>query len=447
MSKPTDLTRNMTTGKPFLLLLGFSLPLMLGTVFQQLYTFADALIVGQVIGPFAMAAISSTEWITFIMFSVIGGITQGCSVIISGFFGKEDKDNTEKSIYSTYIISLITALVFTALGQLIITPVLTLLHTPTEIIELTALYLKILFAGIPVTVLYNMLAAIMRALGNSRQPLNAMIIASLSNIALDLLFIVILDMEIAGAAIATIIGQGIACLYCILFIRHTKMYTMKKNNRILTGTIATEQLKLGLPMGIQSVITANGGLFVQATANGFGIVFVTGYAAANKLYALLEIAATSYAQGTITYTAQNNGKHNSRRIKDGLSASLLIGCLTAIIMSCIMLFAGKAILGLFITSSEIDVAGAISIGYQFLRILAFAFPLLYVLYIVRACVQGLGDSFYPMLSSFIQVIMRVGCALLLTKVIGHSGIFWGEICAWIGADVFLGCILMKKLKR
>lgn len=445
MSKTTGLTKNMTTGKPFLLLLGFSLPLMLGTIFQQLYTFADALIVGQVIGPFAMAAISSTEWITFIMFSVIGGITQGCSVIISGFFGKEDKDNTEKSIYSTYIISFITALVFTALGQLIISPVLTLLNTPTEIMGLTTLYLKILFAGIPVTVLYNMLAAIMRALGNSRQPLNAMIIASFSNIVLDLLFIVVLGNGIAGAAIATIIGQGVACLYCIAIIKHTKLYTLQKNNRLFSKTIAKDQLKLGFPMGIQSVITATGGLFVQATANGFGIVFVTGYAAANKLYALLEIAATSYAQGTLTYTAQNNGNHNSKRIKDGLLASLVIGCLTAVIMSCIMLFAGKAILGLFITTSDIDVVSAISIGYHFLRILAFAFPLLYVLYIVRACVQGLGDSFFPMLSSFIQVIMRVGCALLLTKSIGHSGIFWGEICAWIGADIFLSCILMKKL--
>lgn len=446
MNKQAELTKNMTNGNPFILLLSFSMPLMLGTIFQQLYTFADALIVGQVIGPFAMAAISSTEWIAFILFSVIGGITQGCSVIISGFFGKEDKDNTEKSIYSTYIISLIAALVFTALGQLLITPVLTVLHTPTEIIDLSTLYLRILFAGIPVTVLYNMLAAIMRALGNSRQPLSAMVIASLSNIALDLLFIVVFDKGIAGAAIATIIGQGIACLYCILFIRHTKMYTLKKHNRMLTGTIATEQLKLGLPMGMQSVITATGGLFVQATANGFGIIFVTGYAAANKLYALLEIAATSYAQGTLTYTAQNNGNHNSKRIKEGLLASLLIGCLTAIIMSFIMLFAGNAILGLFITTSEIDVTNSISTGYQFLRILAFAFPLLYVLYIVRACVQGLGDSFYPMLSSFIQVIMRVGCALLLTKAIGHSGIFWGEICAWIGADIFLSCILMKKLK-
>ena len=440
-------TKDLTIGNPFTLLLGFSIPLMIGNIFQQLYTFADALIVGQKVGPFAMAAISSTEWITFIMFSVIGGITQGCSVIISGFFGRHDEEGVEKSIYSTYIISLVTTLLFTVLGQMMIRPTLTLLHTPTQIISLSEQYLRILFAGIPITVLYNMLAAIMRALGNSKQPLYAMVIASLSNVVLDLLFIVVLDMGVAGAAIATIIGQGIACLYCIVVIRKNELYSLHPANRLFSKHIATDQLKLGLPMGAQSVITATGGLFVQATANGFGIIFVTGYSAANKLYALLEIAATSYAQGTLTYTAQNNGNHNTGRIKKGLRASLFIGCLTAVIMSCIMIFAGKPILGLFITKSELDITAAIKIGYQFLQILAFGFPLLYVLYIVRACVQGLGDSFYPMLSSFIQVIMRVGCALFLTRVIGHSGVFWGELYAWIGADVFLICVLAKKFKK
>ncbi len=440
-------TKDLTIGNPYTLLLSFSIPLMIGNIFQQLYTFADALIVGQAIGPFAMAAISSTEWITFIMFSLIGGITQGCSVIISGFFGRYDENGLEKSIYSTYIISLVTALLFTVLGQIIITPMLTLLHTPAEIINLSGLYLRILFTGIPITVLYNMLAAIMRALGNSKQPLYAMIVASLSNVVLDLLFIVILDMGIAGAAIATIIGQGLASLYCIIIIKYTHMYTVHLSHELFSKPITKDQLKLGLPMGLQSVITATGGLFVQATANGFGIIFVTGYAAANKLYALLEIAATSYAQGSLTYTAQNNGNHNTKRIKEGLRASLLIGGLTAIIMSCIMLFAGKPILGLFITTTEMDVTTALSIGYRFLRILAFGFPLLYVLYIVRACVQGLGDSFFPMLSSFIQVIMRVGCALFLTRAIGFTGIFWGELCAWIGADIFLVFVLTKKLHK
>lgn len=440
-------TTDLTIGNPFTLLLGFSIPLMIGNIFQQLYTFADALIVGQKVGPFAMAAISSTEWITFIMFSIIGGITQGCSVIISGFFGRHDEEGVKKSIYSTYIISLVTALLFAVLGQIFVLPTLTLLHTPAEIIDLSRQYLRILFAGIPITVLYNMLAAIMRALGNSKQPLYAMVIASLSNIVLDLLFIVVLDMGVAGAAIATIIGQGLACLYCIIVIKYTHMYTVHLSGTLFSKVIAKDQLKLGLPMGLQSVITATGGLFVQATANGFGIIFVTGYAAANKLYALLEIAATSYAQGTLTYTAQNNGPHNTGRIKEGLHASLLIGCLTAVIMSCIMLFVGKPILGLFITKAELDTTVAIQIGYRFLQILAFGFPLLYVLYIIRACVQGLGDPFFPMLSSFIQVIMRVSCALLLTKIISYSGIFWGELCAWIGADAFLICVLIKKMKE
>lgn len=439
--------KDLTIGNPFTLLLGFSVPLMIGNIFQQLYTFADALIVGQKIGPFAMAAISSTEWITFIMFSVIGGITQGCSVIISGFFGKHDEEGLEKSIYSTYIISLVTALFFTALGQVLISPTLTLLHTPTEIIDLSTQYLKILFIGIPVTVLYNMLAAIMRALGNSKQPLYAMTVASFSNIVLDLLFIVHFNMGVAGAAAATVISQGLACLYCVAIIKQTKLYSLQPANRLFSQTIAADQLKLGLPMGIQSIITATGGLFVQATANGFGIIFVTGYAAANKLYALLEIAATSYAQGTLTYTAQNNGNRNIKRIKQGLGASLLIGTLTAILMSCIMLFTGKWILGLFITKPEIEIHTAIQIGYQFLQILAFGFPLLYGLYIIRACIQGLRDSFFPMLSSFIQVIMRVGCALFLTRLIGYSGIFWGELCAWIGADIFLICVLARKIKK
>ena len=437
MKHSSSAVKDLTTGNPLSLLLSFSLPLMLGNIFQQLYTFVDALIVGQKIGAYAMAALGATEWITFIMFGVIGGITQGCSVVISKYFGNKNQDNLEKSIFSTYIISLVLAVLFTIIGQLAIHPALILLNTPVEILEYSYFYLKILYAGVPVTVLYNMLAAIMRALGNSRQPLHAMAIASVCNIVLDLLFIAVFHMGIAGAAYATVLAQLIASLYCLLYIRRSQMYQLNKANRMLSKDLLKEQITLGLPMGAQNIITSIGGLVVQATANSFGVLFVTGYAAANKLYALLEIAATSYAQGSLTFTAQNRGINNTKRIKDGLKASLFIGIITAILMSCIMLFAGKWILGLFITETSMNTEAAIQIGYEFLTILGFGFPPLYILYIIRACIQGLGDSFFPMLSSFIQVIMRVSCALLLTKIIGHSGIFWGEVCAWIGADIFL----------
>lgn len=447
MKHSQNTVKDLTHGNPISLLLSFSLPLMLGNIFQQLYTFVDALIVGQKIGSYAMAALGATEWITFIMFGVITGITQGCSVVISKYFGTKEEDNLEKSIYSTYIICIILAICFTIIGQLVVYPALVLLNTPTEILEFSYLYLKILYAGIPVTVFYNMLAAIMRALGNSRQPLNAMVIASICNIILDILFIMVFHMGIAGAAYATVLAQLLASLYCLVFIRRSHMYQLSSANRVLSLDLLKEQITLGLPMGAQNLITSIGGLVVQATANSFGALFVTGYAAANKLYALLEIAATSYAQGTLTFTAQNRGIDNTKRIKEGLKASLLIGCVTAILMSSIMLFAGRGILTLFITNAGSTTETAIQIGCQFLKILAFGFPLLYILYIIRACIQGLGDSFFPMLSSFIQVIMRISCALFLTKIIGHSGIFWGEICAWIGADIFLLFVFILKIRN
>lgn len=446
MKHSQNTVKDLTHGNPISLLLSFSLPLMLGNIFQQLYTFVDALIVGQKIGAYAMAALGATEWITFIMFGVITGITQGCSVVISKYFGTKEEDNLEKSIYSTYIICIILAICFTIIGQLVVYPALVLLNTPTEILEFSYLYLKILYAGIPVTVFYNMLAAIMRALGNSRQPLNAMVIASICNIILDILFIMVFHMGIAGAAYATVLAQLLASLYCLLFIRRSHMYQLSAANKTLSKDLLKEQITLGLPMGAQNLITSVGGLVVQATANSFGVLFVTGYAAANKLYALLEIAATSYAQGTLTFTAQNRGIDNIKRIRDGLKSSLFIGVITAVFMSCIMLFAGKWILGLFITESGINASTAIQIGYQFLTILAFGFPLLYSLYIIRACLQGLGNSLFPMLSSFIQIIMRVSCALFLTKIMGHSGIFWGEICAWVGADIFLLLIFINKIR-
>ena len=317
MSQPKTAVKDLTMGNPISLLLSFSLPLMLGNIFQQLYTFVDALIVGQKIGAYAMAALGATEWITFIMFGVIGGITQGCSVVISKYFGNKTQDKLEKSIYSTYIISLVLAICFTIIGQLAVRPALVLLHTPTEILDYSYLYLKILYAGVPVTVLYNMLAAIMRALGNSKEPLHAMVIASVCNIVLDLLFITIFDMGIAGAAYATVLAQLLASMYCLFFIRRSRMYQINTANRVLSKDLLMEQITLGLPMGAQNLITSVGGLVVQATANSFGVLFVTGYAAANKLYALLEIAATSYAQGSLTFTAQNRGTNNTKRIKDG----------------------------------------------------------------------------------------------------------------------------------
>lgn len=437
MGRVTANTKDMTTGSPMRLLLMFSMPLMLGNLFQQLYTFVDALIVGQCVSADALAALGATEWLTFIMFGVTSGITQGCSVVVAGYFGKKQTDSLKKAISSGYFIAAAGAICLTVIGQMMIYPTLRLLRTPDEIIGLTQMYLRIIYAGLPITFLYNILAAVLRALGNSKKPLNAMIIASLANIAFDFFLIVELDMGIAGAAYGTVLAQILAATYCILAVKKIEVCRPRKEERAVDYKIMQEQIKMGVPMGVQHIITAAGGLVVQATVNGFGVLFLTGYAAANKLYVLFETAATSYGQGILTYTAQNQGIGDEKRIRNGLGTALIIGTSTAIVMSCIMFFAGKEIVGLFIRDTETGVDEMIRVGYSYLCVLALGFPLLYCLYVLRCCIQGMGDSVFPMLSSIIQVIMRVSCALILTRVIGSAGVFWGEVLAWFGADIFL----------
>jgi len=437
-------TKDMTTGNPFRLLLAFSMPLMFGNLFQQLYTFADALIIGQCVSSNALAALGGAEWLTFIMFGVIQGITQGCSVVIAQFFGKKQTKSLKLALYSGYCIAAAGAIGFTVIGQLLIVPSLKLLQTPPEVFSLTETYLRILYAGVPITFLYNIAAAILRALGNSKKPLQAMIIASLGNIVLDLLFVMKLSMGIAGAALGTLLAQILAAIYCIIAIRKIALCRISREYRSIDKKILQEQIRMGIPMGIQNIITAIGGLVVQATVNVFGILFLTGYAAANKLYVLLEIAATSYGHGILTYTAQNKGTGNNKRIQDGLVAALLIGIVTALFMSGIMVFAGREIVGLFIKETEAGVNEMIQTGCDYLYVLALGFPLLYCLYVLRCSIQGMGDSIVPMLSSMMQILMRVICALFLTHVIGNEAVFWGEVCAWTLADLFLVCAYVRK---
>ena len=438
-------TKDMTIGSPARLLLTFSMPLMLGNLFQQLYTFVDALIVGQCVSAHALAALGATEWLTFIMFGVISGMTQGCSVVIARFFGEKRIELLKKAVYACLWLAAAGAVLFVLVGQIIIGPMLEILRTPVEVHGMTQTYLRILYAAVPVTFFYNITAAILRALGNSKKPLHAMMIASLGNIVFDLFFVMGLNMGIAGAALGTVLAQILAAVYCLAAVRKIEICRLGKESRVLDGRILREEIKMGIPMGVQNIITAIGGLVVQATVNGFGILFLTGYAAANKLYVLLEIAATSYGQGILTYTAQNIGNGDAKRIRGGLYAALLIGAATALIMSGIMVFAGGDIVGLFIKEHENGAEEMIRVGYHYLCVLSLGFPLLYWLYVFRACIQGMGDSIIPMLSSLVQVFMRVMCALLLTRMVGKEGIFWGEVLAWTGADLLLSFICVKRI--
>lgn len=436
MKTRTD-TRDMTVGSPWKLILGFALPLMLGNIFQQFYTFVDTMVVGQALGVNALAALGSTEWLTFMMFGFIQGLVQGFSVVMAQCFGAGDMKTLRKSVVNAVYLSMAAALIFTVAGQLIVWPILLQMNTPNEVIGLSQDYLSILYAGIPITMTYNLSAAILRALGNSRTPLQAVLIASVCNIVLDILFVFEFDWGIKGAAFATILSQILSAIFCLIKLRKIRILQFEKGDYFLNKELCWRQLKLGFPMGFQNTVTAIGGLVVQSVINSFGVLFIAGFTAANKLYGLLETPASSYGYAMTSYAGQNQGAGLFERIRKGLKAANIIGIITAILMSVIMVFCGKFILGCFITGEAASVVTAIRIGYQFLMILAVFFPLLYILYVMRACIEGIGNVALPMASSVAQLLMRVGCALFLTYAIGERGVFYGEIFAWIGADVIL----------
>lgn len=442
-------TKDMTTGSPAGLILRFALPLMLGNVFQQFYTFVDTMVVGQALGVKALAALGAAEWLTFLMFGLVQGLVQGFSLVMARQFGAGDDKGLKKAVAGAVWLSLGAAVLFTALGQLMLRPVLLLLRTPAEIIDLTLIYLRILYASLPVAFAYNLLAALLRALGNSKTPLQAMTLSSFCNIALDLLFVFGFGWGIQGAAAATVLAQLLAACFCFVKLRGSGLFSLGNKEYYPDRDVIKEQLKLGLPMGLQNMITAMGGLIVQSVINGFGVLFIAGYTAANKLYGLLEIAASSYGYAMSTYSGQNMGAARYDRIGKGLRAANLIGAATALLMSAIMVIFGKPVLGCFLTGDSVTVEGAMRIGYHFLLVLAVFFPFLYILYVTRSCIQGMGNSLLPMISSIVQLVMRTGCALLLPALIGESGVFYGEVCAWLGADLLLAFsyfYCMKKLR-
>ena len=437
---------DMTAGRPAALLLRFSLPLILGNLFQQLYTFVDTVIVGQKLGVSALAALGATEWMSFMMFGFIQGLTQGFSIGVSQSFGEGKCRLVQQGIFQAFCTSAGAAVIVTVIGQGMLVPVLKLLRTSEELFGMAHLYLEILYFGIPISFAYNMLAAILRALGNSRAPLIAVLTASFANIFFDIVLVMGLGMGIRGAAYGTLLSQICSVLCCMAALSRIEQAKVEPGNRKLNGRMFAEQIKLGVPMGLQNIITAVGGLAVQSVVNGFGMLFLAGYTAANRLYGLLETAASSYGYAISTYTAQNIGAGKKERVRSGVLAALSIGAATAYLMSFIMVVWGRPILGLFIADSQVEAGTALRIGYRFLCTLAAFFPLLYALYILRSCIQGLGNSTMPMLSSLIQVAMRIFCAAVLTGYIGNTGVFWGEIMAWIGADLFLGAVLVYRYR-
>ena len=441
--KETD----MTTGKPAKLIFRFALPLMAGNIFQQLYTIVDAAFVGRFAGIQALAAVGSADWFNWLVLGMVWGYTQGFSVLISQRFGAGDMEGLKKAVGQSISLTAIISVFLLIVSQLLVSPALTLLQVPGEIRPQASLYLRVLFAGLPIAAAYNVQAGILRAVGDARTPLVAMVIASLTNIALDALFVIAFRWGVEGASAATVIAQGVSAVYCLRVIMKMPAIRFGKGDLQPDRHTAPRLIALGTPAALQNGIIGTGGMVISRVVNGFGEIFIAGYTATNKLYGLMEMAATSFGTAIATFSGQNFGAGKMQRIKNGVYTGAKISVVTAVAIAAVLFLVGRSVLSLFVDGSAAQVEEVLDVAQMYLNVMLFALVSLYLLYVYRSALQGMGDTVTPMISGFVELVMRVGCALTLPVIMGQMGIYIAEVAAWIGAAILLCATYLYKIRK
>ena len=429
---------NMTNGHPGKLLLQFALPLMFGNIFQQLYTVVDTAIVGRGVGMEALAALGTVDWMNWMFLGIAQGFSQGFSVPMSQKFGQGDTEGLRRSIGSAARLTAMIALVVTAFAQVFLGVFLKLLQVPEHLWARAELYSRILLAGIPAMLFFNFCASVLRAVGDSKTPLRAMATAAITNIVLDCLAVFVLGWGIAGAAAATVFSQCLSGVLCAVKIAKTPVLRITKAHIVRDSALSKRLMSLGVPVAFQNIIISVGGMAVQSVVNHFDTSFIAGFTATGKLYGILEIAAISYGYAVTTYTGQNYGAALWKRIRNGVHWAAAISLATSVLIAGVMIFFGRELTMLFISAeTQAEAAAAGETAYRYLFIMSIFLPVLYLLFVYRSALQGMGDTFIPMLSGVVEFVMRVGFAVFIGMSDMQSEIFYAEALAWIGATVLL----------
>ena len=430
-------TKSMTEGNSFSLIIKFALPLMAGSVFQELYTVTDTIIVGQFLGVNALAAVGIGGWITWMLLAAVQGLTQGFSVLSAQAFGAKHFDALKKQMENSIVLSLIISVILASFGQLFLGPVLRLLKTPPEIYSDALLYLRIYYAGCPVTMAYNYAASHLRALGNSSAPLKATVLASIINIVLDIIFVGPLGLGIAGAVIATLIAQLAAAIFSFYALFKIDIAKISRPSISLKKELSLRQLRIGFPMSFQYILISIGGIIVQFVVNRYGIAYIAGITATNRLYTLIETAAISYGYAMTTYVGQNVGANNSKRVVQGMKSGLIISLITSFIIMGTMFIFGKGLLSLFISGTPKEAAETMYIAWHYLAVMLTFLPVLYLLHIFKAAVIGFGNSSFAVFSGVGELVFRVASSLILPLLYGKMSLFYAEPLAWFGGWIIL----------
>lgn len=431
----SGMVKELTKGNIKKLLIAFSLPVVIGNIFQQLYNMVDTVVVGRFLGVSALAAVGATGSISFMVLGFAQGVTTGLSVITAQRFGAEDESGVKRSIASCLVLSLSVSAALTALAVPLCRPLLKLMKTPDSLIGDSYAYIVVIFAGMFACIYYNMISSILRALGNSKTPLYFLFISSALNVALDITFIAGIGTGVEGAAYVTIISQLFSGVLCTVYSlkKYSVMRVRKSDFRYVKGEYAAH-LKIGLPMAFQFSITAIGMLVLQSALNGFGEIAIAGYTAANKVEALVNQPFIALGITLASFTGQNKGAGEYGRIRKGMRFATTVCCSLATAAALISVFLGKYIMLLFIDGYNSE---ALAFGQRYLTVTGVCYPVLAVLYCFRNGLQGMGESLVPMLGGVGELVARTVICLFLTPVIGFTGVCIAGPSAWLMADILL----------
>ena len=429
-------TRDMTVGAPMKLILSFAAPLLFGFLFQQFYSFVDTAIVGKYLGAEKLAAVGGTGSIIFLVLVFCQGACSGFAIPIAQAFGARDEHRVRKCVAASAYLSAGVSIVMAVMTGLMCPAMLRLMNTPEEIINDSVAYIRIIFLGIPVTILYNMASGVLRSLGDSRTPVVFLILASLINVVLDLVLIIYVGMGVVGAAVATLISQLVSGVGCIIVMK--KQFPIRRmNSEELRpdGGLMKSLLLTGLPMGLQFSITAVGSVIVQWSVNGLGVESVAAVAAGGKLSMFFSCVFDALATTMATYSGQNMGAGRIERITRGLKSAALIGTVYCICAYLVILIWDRSLLGIFVDAAKEPTVMAMASRY--IRINSSFYIALLFVNIVRLSIQGMGYTRVAMGAGAFEMAARTAVALLIVPGLGFTGASLANPAAWVMADLFL----------
>lgn len=439
-----NMTNDMTKGNPVKLILLFSIPLLIGNVFQQFYSMVDTIIVGRFVGVDALAAVGATGSMVFLVNGFATGLTSGFAVLVSQKFGAKDENGLRKAVASAVTLTVISVIVVTLVSLIGAKPLLKLMNTPENIMGDAYTYIKIIYGGVVATVAYNLIASILRALGDSKTPLYFLIVSSVLNVILDLVFIINFKMGVAGAAYATIISQGVSAILCLIYTyKKFIILRLKKEDFNVKRKYYHKHLKIGIPMALQFSITSIGIMTVQAALNVFGSIVIASYTAASKALQLVMQPAITFGVTMATYCGQNLGAKEYGRIKEGVKECTKISIITSIIAGAVLIFLGKYFVMMFISNPDAEI---LKYAQQVLDISAIFFIPLGLIFIYRNALQGIGDSFVPMMAGVYELVARAIVAFTLPRYLDFMGICLADPVAWFAAVIPLGITYFRRIK-